>query len=113
MYLNGYYVPKDLKEAFCIYQRCIDTMTDETAPFAAGPVFLRLGNAFLEGLGTEVDPKRAFICFQKAEAFLYDMVANGDTMYKKSWRVAIEGQAKAREILSSAMPEREWRDEEI
>ena len=41
------------------------------------------------------------------------MVANGDTMYKKSWRVAIEGQAKAREILSSAMPEREWRDEEI
>ena len=113
MYMNGYYVEKNPIEAFRIYERCIDTMTDEAAPFAAGPIFLRLGNAFLEGLGTDVDPKRAFICFQKAETFLYDMVANGDTMYKKSWRAAIDGQAKAREILARALPKQEWRNGEI
>ena len=53
-------------------------MTDEAAPFAAGPVFLRLGKAFLEGLGTEVDPKRAFICFQKTEAFLRCLYGRSD-----------------------------------
>ena len=41
------------------------------------------------------------------------MVANGDTMYKKSWCAAIDGQAKAREILARALPKQEWRDGEI
>ena len=53
MYQNGYYVEKNPKEAFVIYNRCLETMTDEAAPSVAGPVFLRLGNAFLKGLGTE------------------------------------------------------------
>ena len=104
MYLNGYYVERNPIEAFRIYERCMEIMTDEAASFAAGPVFLRLGNAFLDGLGTEADPKRAFICFQKAEVFLYDMVESGDVMYKDSWLAAIDGQAKAREMLVSALP---------
>lgn len=113
LYQNGYYVQKNLSEAFHIYEHCMNSITDESAPLVAGPVFFRLGNAFLEGLGTDVNVTRALICFQKAEMFLYDMVAGGDTMYKKSWCAAIEGQERARELLASALPKQEWRDEPI
>lgn len=108
MYLNGYYVEKNPSEAFYIYNRCLETMTDEAAPACAGPVFLRVGNAFLNGEGTEVNAKNALICFQKAEAYLYDMVAAGQVMYKKSLQDAIDGQAKARAILAGTLPAKDW-----
>lgn len=108
MYLNGYYVDKNPSEAFYIYNRCLETMTDEAAPACAGPVFLRVGNAFLNGEGTEVNAKNALICFQKAEAYLYDMVAAGQVMYKKNLQDAIEGQAKARAILAGTLPAKDW-----
>ena len=100
MYMNGYYVEKNPAEAFHIYERCLETMTDEAAPFVAGPVFLRLGNAFLYGNGTEENAKNALVCFQKAELYLYDMVASGDWMYRKSLQDAIDGQGFAREKLA-------------
>lgn len=99
MYQNGYYVKKNEKEAFGIYERCLETMTDEAAKFVAGPVYLRLGNAFLKGCGTEANAETALICYQKAEVFLYNMVKEGDSMYRGSLNAAIEGQSKAREIL--------------
>ena len=108
MYLNGYYVEKNEEEAFAIYMRCLNTMTDEAAPEAAGPVFLRIGNMLLNGLGTEADAKGALICYQKAETFLYDMVKGGDVMYKKSLQAAIDGQAKARAKLSLELPDNDW-----
>ena len=108
MYLNGYYVPKNEKEAFVIYHRCLETMTDEAAPHVAGPVFLRLAKMYLNGLGTERDLKAALVCYQKAESFLYDMVKDGNVMYKKSLRAAIEGQAKARALLMAELPNSEW-----
>lgn len=103
MYLNGYYVEKNPTEAFHIYERCIETMTDEAAEAVAGPVFLRLGNAFLNGLGTAANPHNALVCYQKAEIYLYDMVARGEWMYKKSWQAAISGQAQAREKLAKLL----------
>ena len=108
MYLNGYYVKKNEKEAFLIYMRCLDTMTDDAAKIVAGPVYLRLGKMFLNGIGVELNYKNALICYQKAEAFLYDMVADGDAMYKKSLDGAIKGQAQAREKLLAELPENEW-----
>jgi hypothetical protein len=104
MYVAGYYVKKNEKEAFHIYERCIDTMTDEAAPIVAGPVFLRLGKCFLNGVGTEPNYKNALICYQKAETFLFDMVRNGDVMYKRSLQAAISGQAMARTKLLEEMP---------
>lgn len=100
MYMNGYYVEKNPAEAFHIYERCLETMTDEAAFSVAGPVFLRLGNAFLYGNGTEENAKNALVCFQKAELYLYDMVASGDWMYRKSLQDAIDGQGLAREKLA-------------
>ena len=108
MYLNGYYVEKNPTEAFHIYEHCLEIMTDETAERCAGPIYLRVGKAFLYGNGTEENPKNALICFQKAESFLYDMVADGDVMYKKSLQEAVEGQAKARAKLNDELPEDEW-----
>ena len=50
----------------------------------------------------------ALICFQKAETFLYDMVAGGNVMYRKSLNAAIDGQAKVREILTEDLPSNQW-----
>ena len=110
MYQNGYYVEKNEAEAFRIYERCLETMTDETAPLVGGPVFLRIGNAFLYGKGTDINYKNALVCFQKAELLLFDMVASGNAMYKKSLQEAIEGQIKAREYLNSMLPTKEGID---
>ena len=108
MYLNGYYVKKNEREAFHIYMHCLNTMSDESARFVAGPVHLRLGNMFLKGIGVEQNYKNALICYQKAEGFLFDMVANGGAMYKKSLDIAIAGQAMARKKLLGELPEDEW-----
>ena len=110
MYLNGYYVKKNEKEAFHIYMRCLETMTDESAKFVAGPVYLRLGKMFLNGTGVEKDYKSALVCSQKAESFLYDMVVAGDYMYKKSLEGAIICQAKAREMLMTGLDSKDWID---
>ena len=108
MYLNGLYVPKNEKEAYYIFKRCAETMTPMAEKRVAGPVYLRLGRMLLEGIGTEQNVRRAMKYFQKAERYLYDMVLNGDAMYRKSLNAAVEGQAKAREKLAEALPENTW-----
>lgn len=108
MYKNGYYVEQDEKEAFLLYMRCLDTMTDETAQGIAGPVYLRLGDAFLYGKGTEEDSKTALICYQKAEVFLRDMIMNGDFYYRASLENAIKGQTEARKKITESIPGFGW-----
>lgn len=103
MYLNGLYVPKNEKEAFCIYAHCMDTMTQQAEGRVAGPVLLRLGGMFLDGVGTDEDAKSALVCFQKAESYLYDMVRNGNDMYRRSLAEAITGQARARKKLAELL----------
>lgn len=108
MYLNGLYVQKNETEAFCIFMRCIEAMTPQTEKYVAGPVYLRLGRMFLEGIGVNQDFKSSLICYQKAEAFLYDMVLDGEVMYKKSLDAAVRGQVKARERLAAELPKSTW-----
>ena len=112
MYLKGLYVPKNEREAFFIYMRCIETMTDDAAGRVAGPVYLRLGRMFQEGIGTEKDLRNALICFQKAETFLLDMVMDGDAMYRKSLQSAVNGQQAVREKLTEQLPEERWEFDE-
>ena len=103
MYRNGLYVEKNETEAFRIYEECMDRMDDGAEHRVAGPVFLRLGDMFLNGTGTDRDAKKALICYQKAEFYLYDMVAGGDKMYRGSLLAAIDGQTAARRELEAAI----------
>ncbi len=104
MYKNGYYVEKNPVIALRIYLRCFEMMNPEEDYYAAEPVFLRLGNAFLYGEGTKKDPRAALKYFHFAEEFLYDLVAEGEEMYRKSLQAAIDGQAKARRLLAKKLP---------
>ena len=108
MYANGYYVEKNEKEAFHIYEHCLEMMTEEAAKIVAGPIYLRLGKCFLNGKGTKPNAETALICYQKAELYLFDMVKNGDVMYKKSLQAAIDGQSKARAKMTELLPQAEW-----
>ncbi len=109
MYLNGLYVPKNEKEAYYIFKHCLEMMTPQAKERVAGPVCLRLGRMFLEGVGTEQNLKKALKYFQKAELYLYDMVSNGEAMYRKSLNEAIKGQAAAREKMAAELPESTWK----
>ena len=79
---------------------------EEEEPYVAGPIFLRLGDMFLHGLGTEQNPLNALVAYQKAELFLYQMVQNDQPMYRKSLESAIEGQENARKALE--LPQDTW-----
>ena len=108
MYLNGYYVERNEAEAFAIYNRCLELMDDEQGKDVAGPVHLRLGDMYLRGLGTEPDPEQALLHYSLAEIMLFKMVKDGDYMYKKSLRSAVEGQERARSMLAGQLPGDEW-----
>lgn len=99
MYRNGYYVGKNPYLAFRIYLRCSELMDHDDKWEVAGPVFLRLGTAYLNGEGTEKDPAEALRCFQIAERYLYAMVMDGEAMYRKSLKAVIDGQDSARKAL--------------
>lgn len=108
MYLHGYYVDKNETEAFRIFVRCLQTMTEEAEGRVAGPLFLRLGKMYLEGLGTVKDLKAALACYQRAEFFLYDMVKGGDDMYRSSLETAIDGTERVRKELAAELPPKSW-----
>ena len=109
MYRNGYYVKKNEREAFLIYRHCISVLRGGDEDYLiSGPVRLRLGDMFLNGIGTKRDAEAALINYSIAEIDLLRMVKNGDHMYKKSLRAAIEGQERARALLEAELPEREW-----
>ncbi|MBO4355449.1 MAG: sel1 repeat family protein [Clostridia bacterium] len=111
MYKNGYFVEKNEPESFRIYLHCLELMDEEKAPDTAGPLFLRLGDAFLYGIGTEIDAENALSCYQRAEGYLYKMVKDGNVMYRKSLSKAIDGQTKAREILENLIASGDsWQD---
>ena len=113
MYLRGQFVDKDEQEAFIIYNRCLEMMDDDSRSYVAGPVHLRLGDMCLKGIGTVADPEAALFHYNLAEILLYRMVKNGNYMYKKSLRLSIEGQDKARAALADHIPADEWIDEPI
>ena len=109
MYLNGYYVKKNEREAFLIYKHCIDVLHGKEDEYiVSGPVRLRLGDMYLNGIGTEKNAEAALVSYSIAELDLFRMVKGGDYMYKKSLQAAIEGQKRARAILAEQLPDQEW-----
>ena len=108
MYLHGYYVQKDEREAFALYRRCLELVDSDERDVVSGPVHLRLGNMYLNGIGTQKNPEQALLHYNLAELMLFQMIRNGDYMYKNSLREAIEGESKARTLLMENLPGDEW-----
>ena len=96
MYMDGLFVEKNEDKAFRIYVRCLETMTEEEEDVVAGPVHLRLGKAYLRGTGTTENAFKALIHLQKAEGYLFLMVAAGFERYRKSYKEAVALQDEAR-----------------
>lgn len=108
MYRHGLYVKKNEREAFLIYHRCLAQMTEADQAAVAGPVRLRLGDMYLNGIGTESSPEDALLHYSVAELALLQMVKRGDAMYKNGLRAAVRGQEAARAQIAKALPGREW-----
>lgn len=97
MYLNGFFVEKNEKKAYLLYRRCLEICYRSEPQM--GPVYLRLGNAYMNGTGTEVDAKAALSCYQKAEIHLYQLMAGGEMYYAQNVASAVSGQSAAREKI--------------
>ena len=108
MYRNGYYVRKNEKEAFNIYDRCARTMTDEAAAVCGADVYMRLADCFADGIGIEKNLKFAMALYQRAEQMFYDRLEKGDYMIKGNYKRSIEKQNEIRDELSRALPDYGW-----
>lgn len=102
MYRYGYYLPKQEGLAFASYRNA-STADNASAGRAAGPVLLRLGDCYLNGIGTEPDAKEALNCYQGAERYLFKLVEEGNNYYRSSLKRAVEGQEAARKILRETL----------
>lgn len=108
MYKNGYYVDKDEAESFRIYKHCNELMTEEMRGICGSDVYIRLGNAYQNGIGTDVNLPLALKYYQKAELHLYDRIKNGNYFVVKSLEKVIQSQNEIRALLMMDLPTFEW-----
>jgi len=108
MYRSGYYVEKNEKEAFYIYNRCAETMTEEAVPLVGADVMMRLGDCYYEGIGTECDYKIARNYYQRAEAMFFERLEEGDFLIKGCYEKVVRRQMEIRNKLESGLPTFEW-----
>ena len=108
MYRNGYYVEKNPQEAFRIYNRCAETMTEEAIPLAGADVMMRMGDCYFEGIGIENDNKLAIKYYHQAERMYYNRLENGDFMIKGCYDKVVRRQAEARQKLEEQLPDFSW-----
>ena len=110
MYKNGYYVEKDERLAFRIYNDCSEELSDyDTERFGAA-IWMRLGEAYEKGIGTGRNPEMALIYYQKAEHMLYQKIRNGDYFAQSELDKAIGRQEALRRELREALPAFRWRE---
>ena len=108
MYRNGYYVEKNQQEAFRIYRRCVETMTEFAIPEVGADVMMRMGDCYFEGIGVEVDNKLAMEYYQKAERMFFDRLEDGDFLIKGCYDKVIRRQAEVRQRMQEQLPGFEW-----
>lgn len=109
MYKNGYYVEKDETQAFIIYNRCHDQMDEFFDDHIAADIYLRMGNVYYYGIGTNIDYDEALRFYQLAEQRYYEKISNGDYFSVSILKNVIEKQNEIRKILLSELPNFEWR----
>lgn len=104
MYRNGYYVDKNSIEAFRIYKRCLETLTEEAMPLVGADVMLRMGDCYFDGIGTETNLNEAYHFYHNAEIMYYDRLMNGDFMIRKCYDKAIQRQEQIRQKRNADLP---------
>ncbi len=108
-YKNGYYVEKDEKEAFRIYQQCAEMLSDESVPLVGADIFMRLGDCFFEGCGTERDLLAANRCLTTSENMFYERLMEGDFYQQKNLDHILEREAEIKRLIKEEMlPDMSW-----
>ena len=108
MYRFGYYVEKSEIEAYRIYSRCYDTLTEKAIPLVGADIMMRMGDCFFEGVGVERDYEKALDYYQQAERLFYRRIMEGDYLIRKCYERVMERQVQSREKLKQQMPEYDW-----
>ena len=108
MYRNGYYVEKNEMEAYRIYRRCYETMTDEARPLVGADVLMRLGDFAFEGIDEDADYELALRYYQEAEQLFYKRLKDGDFLIKKCYEKVIARQGEVREKMREELPDYSW-----
>lgn len=108
MYRNGYYVDKNPTEAYNIYKRCLETLTEEAIPLVGADVMLRMGDCCFEGIGTEVDLNEAYKMYYNAEVLYYDRLTKGDFLIKGCYEKVIKRQEEIRAQRNKEIPNYDW-----
>lgn len=108
MYLRGQYVEKNSAEAFCIYSRCAETMTEESIPLVGADVMMRLGDCYFEGLGTDPDYLLALKHYQRAEQLFFDRLMEGDFLIRDGYERVILKQEEVRAKITEMLPSYDW-----
>ena len=108
-YKNGYYVEKDEKEAFRIYQQCAEMLSDESVPQVGADIFMRLGDCFFEGCGTERNLLAANRCLTTAENMFYERLMEGDFYQQRNLEHILEREAEIKKLIKEEMlPDMSW-----
>ena len=108
MYRNGYYVEKNEAEAYRIYRRCYETMTNDAVPLVGADVLMRLGDSAFEGICDKPDYSLALHFYQEAEKLFYDRLKEGDFLIKDCYEKVIARQEEAREKMREQLPDYSW-----
>ncbi len=110
-YKNGYYVEKDPKEAFCIYEHCLEMLTDEAMPLVGADIYMRMGDCFHDGIGTDKNLMIAHRFMGIAENLFYKRLEEGDFYQQKNLKHVLDVLEKLREEISTEIiPDLSWAD---
>ena len=108
MYKNGYYVEKDEREAYYIFEQCKKMLNAEQEQDFGADIYIRLADCLFEGVGTEQDLQLALEYYQKAETLYYPRILDGDFLYRKQYERAIAMQQVIRKELQEKLPDYAW-----
>lgn len=108
MYRYGYYVRQNGKEAFAIYEKCLQSLTPQNIELVGADIMLRMADCFREGIGTDPDAEQALAFYQRAEQLFYKRLKDGDFMIAGNYKRSVRAQEELRKQLAASLPDFDW-----
>ena len=107
MYLNGYFVEKSTDTAFKLFLKAESLLEKflEEDNDPSPDVYFRLGKCHYYGTGTDINLKKAFKYFQKAESGFMEKIAKGDHFVKELLQTTISLEEEIRKQLIAQLPQ--------